>query len=137
MLGRRVRFVEATAAKVDPFARKVSLTGGDIAGDIKYDFLLYTLGRRLATERVPGFFEHAHHLLSVKAALRFGEAVRTFGGGHAVVGTAPPQAGRPGANHRRQSRLSGRASRRLRTRRRRPPRARSTSHRDALRLPHH
>jgi len=89
MLGRRVRFVEATAARVDPSARKVSLTGGDIAGDIKYDFLLYTLGRRLATERVPGFFEHAHHLLSVKAALRFGEAVWTFGGGHAVVGSCP------------------------------------------------
>ena len=89
MLDRRVRFVEATAARVDPFARKVTLTGGDIVGDIKYDFLLYALGRRLATERVPGFFEHAHHLLTVEAALRFGEAVRTFGGGHIVVGSCP------------------------------------------------
>jgi sulfide:quinone oxidoreductase len=89
MLERRVRFVEATAARVDPFAQKVTLTGGDIVGDIRYDFLLYALGRRLATERVPGFFEHAHHLLSVEAALRFGEAVRTFGGGHAVVGSCP------------------------------------------------
>ena len=89
MLSRRVRFVEATAARVDPFARKVTLTGGDINGDIKYDFLLYALGRRLATERVPGFFEHAHHLLSVKAALRFGEAVKDFRGGHAVVGSCP------------------------------------------------
>src|SRR5919205_1278336 len=89
MLDRRVRFVEATAARVDPFARKVMLTGGDILGDIKYDFLLYALGRRLATERVPGFFEHAHHLLSVESALRFGEAVRTFRGGHAVLGSCP------------------------------------------------
>src|SRR6185503_3680521 len=86
-LNRRVRFVEATAARVDPFARKVTLTGGDITGDIKYDFLLYALGRRLATERVPGFFEHAHHLLSVKAALRFGEAVKDFRSGHAVIGS--------------------------------------------------
>lgn len=89
MLNRRVRFVEATAARVDPFARKVTLTGGDIDGDIKYDFLLYALGRRLATERVPGFFEHAQHLLSVESALRFGEAVRNFRGGHAVVGSCP------------------------------------------------
>ena len=89
MLNRRVRFVEATAARVDPFARKVTLTGSDIVGDIKYDFLLYALGRRLATERVPGFFEHAHHLLSVKSALRFGEAVRNFRGGHAVLGSCP------------------------------------------------
>lgn len=89
MLSRRVRLIEATAARVDPFARKVTLTGGDIVGDIKYDFLLYALGRRLATENVPGFFEHAHHLLSVESALRFGEAVRNFRGGHAVVGSCP------------------------------------------------
>jgi sulfide:quinone oxidoreductase len=89
MLDRRVRFLEATAARVDPFAHKVTLTGGDFAGDIKYDFLLYALGRRLATERVPGFFEHAHHLLSVESALRFGEAVRGFRGGHAVFGSCP------------------------------------------------
>jgi sulfide:quinone oxidoreductase len=89
MLGRSVRFVEATAARVDPSARKVTLTGGDIVGDIKYDYLLYALGRRLATERVPGFFEHAHHLLGVEAALRFGEAVRTFGGGRALLGSCP------------------------------------------------
>jgi sulfide:quinone oxidoreductase len=74
---------------VDPFTRKVTVTGGDIVGDIKYDYLLYALGRRLATERVPGFFEHAHHLLSVEAALRFGEAVGTFGGGRVILGSCP------------------------------------------------
>lgn len=89
MLDRRVRFIEATAARVDPHARKVTLTGGDIVGDIKYDYLLYALGRRLATERVRGFFEHAHHLLGVEAALRFGEAVKGFRGGHVVVGSCP------------------------------------------------
>jgi sulfide:quinone oxidoreductase len=89
MLDRRVRFVETTVARVDPFARSVTLTGGDITGEIKYDFLLFALGRRLATERVRGFFEHAHHLLSVEAALRFGEAVRGFEGGRAVIGSCP------------------------------------------------
>ncbi|HEX7175669.1 MAG TPA: FAD-dependent oxidoreductase [Pyrinomonadaceae bacterium] len=89
MLDRYVRFVEATAARVDPFARKVTLAGGDIVGELKYDYLLFALGRRLATERVPGFFEHAHHLLSVEAAARFGEAVKEFKGGHAVIGSCP------------------------------------------------
>ncbi len=89
MLSRYVRFVEATVARVDPQARKVVLTGGDIAGEIKYDYLLFALGRRLATERVPGFFEHAHHLLGVDAAMRFGEAVKEFRGGHAVIGSCP------------------------------------------------
>ena len=89
MLEHRVRFIEAAAARVDPHARKVMLAGGDIVGDIKFDYLLYALGRRLATERVPGFFEHAHHLLGVEAALRFGEAVRGFRGDHVVVGSCP------------------------------------------------
>jgi sulfide:quinone oxidoreductase len=89
MLARRIRFIEATAARVDPFARNVTLTGGDIAGDIKYDYLVYALGRRLATERVTGFFEHAHHLLSVSAAQKFGEAARAFREGHAVIGSCP------------------------------------------------
>ena len=89
MLARRVRFIEAEVARVDPHARKASLRGGDIEGDIKYDYLIYALGRRLATEQVTGFFEHAHHLLGVKAALKFGEAARDFREGHAVLGSCP------------------------------------------------
>ncbi|HEX5705771.1 MAG TPA: FAD-dependent oxidoreductase [Pyrinomonadaceae bacterium] len=89
MLDRRVRFIEATVARVDPFARRVTLSGGDVDGDIKYDYLVYALGRRLATERVPGFYEHAHHLLGVEAAERFGDAARKFRGGHAVIGSCP------------------------------------------------
>ena len=89
MLARRVRFIEAEVGHVDPHARTASLSGGDIVGDIKYDYLIYALGRRLATERVKGFFEHAHHLLGVKAALKFGEAARDFREGHAVIGSCP------------------------------------------------
>ena len=46
-------------------------------------------GGMVATEQVKGFFEHAHHLLGVKAALKFGEAARDFREGHAVVGSCP------------------------------------------------
>src|ERR1044071_6634608 len=53
MRERGVRFVEATVARVDPSARRVTVTGGDFAGEIAYDYLVYTLGRRLATEQVP------------------------------------------------------------------------------------
>jgi sulfide:quinone oxidoreductase len=89
MLDRRVRFIEAEVARVDPHARTVILRGGDFDGDLKYDYLIYALGRRLATEQVPGFFEHAHHLLSVEAALRFGEAARNLRQGRAVIGSCP------------------------------------------------
>src|SRR5215213_11866279 len=89
MLDRRIRFIEGEVARLDPFARRVILSHGDVEGELGYDYLIYALGRRLATERVPGFFEYAHHLLNVEAALKFGKALRNFNGGHAVIGCCP------------------------------------------------
>lgn len=87
MLDRRIRFIEAEVARVSPLSRRVTLTHGEFEGDLSYDYLIYALGRRLATERVPGFYEHAHHLLGVEAALRFRQALQNFRGGHAVIGS--------------------------------------------------
>jgi NADH dehydrogenase FAD-containing subunit len=56
---------------------------------LSYDYLIFALGRRLATEQVAGFFEHAHHLLSLDAALKFGGAVKNFREGRAVIGYCP------------------------------------------------
>jgi NADH dehydrogenase FAD-containing subunit len=89
MLDRRVRFVEGEVARLDPRARRVTLAHGDVEGELGYDYLIYALGRRLATEHVPGFFEYAHHLLTVEAALKFGKALHNFKGGHAVIGCCP------------------------------------------------
>lgn len=89
MLNRSVRFIQAEVVRVDPVARRVTLAGGDVTGEIGYDYLIYALGRRLATEEVPGFFEHAHHLLGVDAALRFKDALANFRGGHACIGSCP------------------------------------------------
>ena len=121
MRERGVRFVEGVVARVDPAARRVTVTGGDFAGEISYDYLVYTLGRRLATEQVPGFFEHAHHLLSVESALKFGEAVRGFKEGHAVFGYCAPARASPSPSTRprwrspaaskRKAPAGGRASR--------------------------
>jgi sulfide:quinone oxidoreductase len=86
MLERRIRFLQGEVARIDPRARRAVIAHGEFAGELNYDYLIYALGRRLATERVPGFFEHAHHLLNVDAALKFGEAVRDFHEGHAVIG---------------------------------------------------
>jgi len=38
---------------------------------------------------VSGFFEHAHHLLDLDGALKFGEALRNFRGRRIVVGECP------------------------------------------------
>jgi sulfide:quinone oxidoreductase len=82
----RVRFIEAEVARVVPGSRRVKLAHGDIEGDLSYDYLIIALGRRLATEKISGFFEHAHHLLSVESALKFGEKIKKFEKGRAVIG---------------------------------------------------
>jgi len=89
MLNRRVNFIEAEVARIDPQERKAIVAHGELEGSIHYDYLIFALGRRLATERVSGFFEHAHHLLDVEGALRFGEALRSLSTGHAVIGQCP------------------------------------------------
>ena len=74
---------------VNPKSRTVTVTGEDFNGDISYDFLIIATGRRLATEKVGGFFEYSHHLLGVKAALKFGDAVNNFREGQIVIGMCP------------------------------------------------
>lgn len=86
MLSRRVRFVQAEVVRVDPHEREVTVAHGEVEGRMPYDYLVFALGRRLATERVKGFFEHADHLLTVEAALKFGERMRNFKEGRALIG---------------------------------------------------
>jgi sulfide:quinone oxidoreductase len=89
MLSRRVNFIEAEVARIDPFERKVIVARGEVEGKLPYDYLIFALGRRLATERVTGFYEHAHHLLNVDKAIKFGKAIAEFHEGHAVIGQCP------------------------------------------------
>jgi sulfide:quinone oxidoreductase len=89
MLDRRVRFVRGEVARIYPSERLITFAHGDLVGEMPYDYLLVSVGRRLATERVPGFFENAHHLLDVDDAKKFGAAVQEFHRGRAVVGHCP------------------------------------------------
>src|ERR1051326_4362250 len=69
MLSRRVNFIEAEVERIDHEELKAIITHCEMDGSIHYDYLIFALGRRLATEKVSGFFEHAHHLLDVEGAL--------------------------------------------------------------------
>lgn len=89
MLKRRIGFIEGEVAHVDPKERKVVVAHGDVQGNIPYDYLILALGRRLATERVPGFFEHSHHLLDIDGPLKFGAAMRELREGSVVLGQCP------------------------------------------------
>src|SRR6185503_19323135 len=86
MLNRRVNFVEAEVAHIDPFERKVTIAHGEVEGKLPYDYLIFALGRRLATEKITGFYEHAHHLLNVDKAIKFGQAIDEFKQGRALLG---------------------------------------------------
>ena len=86
LLNRRVNFIEAEVARIDPFERNVTIAHGEVEGKLPYDYLVFALGRRLATERITGFYEHAHHLLNVDKAISFGKAVKKFYEGRAVFG---------------------------------------------------
>ena len=86
MMDRRVNFVEAQVARIDPLAQKVTIAHGEVEGHLGYDYLIFALGRRLATERITGFYEHAHHLLNVDKAITLGKALSNFHEGRAVLG---------------------------------------------------
>lgn len=86
LLNRRINFIEAEVARIDPFERNVTIAHGEVEGKLPYDYLVFALGRRLATERITGFYEHAHHLLNVDKAISFGKAVKRFHEGRAVFG---------------------------------------------------
>ncbi|MFZ1702243.1 MAG: FAD-dependent oxidoreductase [Pyrinomonadaceae bacterium] len=85
----KVRFVQGEIVRHNADRRTVQTAGPDFEGEIGYDYLVIAVGRRLATERVPGFFEYAHHLLGAGAALKFGDAVRGFRSGRIIVGGCP------------------------------------------------
>jgi sulfide:quinone oxidoreductase len=86
MLNRKINFIEAEVAHIDPFDRLVTIAHGEVEGKLAYDYLIFALGRRMATERIPGFYEHAHHLLNVDKAIKFGKAVNSLREGRAVFG---------------------------------------------------
>lgn len=84
-----VQFIEGEVIRVNAERRAVQIAGDDFDGEIHYEYLIAAVGRRLATEKVPGFFENAQHLLGVKAAQKFGDLVRNFSVGTIVVGMCP------------------------------------------------
>ena len=86
MLDRRVNFIEAEVARIDPVEKRVAIAYGEVEGKLPYDFLVFALGRRLATERITGYYEHAQHLLNIDKAIQFGKAVGNFHGGRVVIG---------------------------------------------------
>lgn len=84
-----VRFVQGEVIRIKANLKRVQVGGKDFNGEISYYFLVIALGRRLATEKVPGFYEYGNHLLETKAAMDFGEEIKAFKKGKIVAGMSP------------------------------------------------
>ncbi len=84
-----IRFIQGEVISLDPQRKTVTVTGDDLEGLVHFDYLIITLGRRLATEKIPGFFENAKHLLGISAAERFRDSIEKFTSGDIVVGLCP------------------------------------------------
>ncbi len=89
LAGLGVRFVQGDVIEINSQSSEVRVAGSDFDGQIHYDYLIMSLGRRLATERIPGFFEHADHLLGAQAALKSRQAITDFRAGRIVLGMCP------------------------------------------------
>jgi sulfide:quinone oxidoreductase len=84
-----VRFIEGEVLHLKPEIHRVQIAGKEFNGDLSYDYLVIALGRRLATEKLHGFFDYAHHILSIPAATKFGKAIDDFTHGNVIVGLTP------------------------------------------------
>lgn len=67
----------------------MTIAHGEVEGELLYDHLIRAFGRRLATERVSGFFEYSNHLLTLESALKSRKVIRDFSHGCAVIGQSP------------------------------------------------
>lgn len=84
-----VRHIEGELLHFNPELHRVKVAGKEFNGSLSYDYLVIAIGRRLATEQIPGFFEYANHIMGTRAAAKFGLAASKFTGGKVVVGLTP------------------------------------------------
>ncbi|MCS7206456.1 MAG: NAD(P)/FAD-dependent oxidoreductase [Dehalococcoidia bacterium] len=81
LVDKRVDLVQATVEEID-------LKGGAVKADgkvIGYDYLVVSLGARLAYEAAPGLFPTAYSFYELDQAVRLRDAVRTFAGGKVAI----------------------------------------------------
>lgn len=84
-LGRGITFVEATVTMIDHANRKVETSDGTY----DYDFLVSSMGCRVAPEEIPGMAEgmggKVHTFYTASAAMAMQKAVDEFTGGDFVI----------------------------------------------------
>ncbi len=80
-----VQLIVERAAALDLGRREVRFQSG---AREPFDALVLATGSRLHHDGIPGAYETAHHFHCRRAALRLGDALRSFEGGRIVIGLA-------------------------------------------------
>ncbi len=79
---RKVRHRRGEVASIEPEERRVIVDGSEL----RYDYLLVSLGARLEPSAIEGFEEAALHPYDLQGAIRLGDALSGFKGGKVLVG---------------------------------------------------
>jgi NADH dehydrogenase len=90
LAGRAVEFVQGRAVGLDPAGREVEVETGGGPRTVGYDTLVYAIGSRADTSRVPGADLHAYTLDDPAAARRLAERLDAIRGGTVLVCGAGP-----------------------------------------------
>lgn len=77
-----VSFVQAEITSIDPVAKVVGTTAGELSGDI----LVVALGADLHPELTPGLLEGGYEFYTPEGAFALVEVLRNFEGGRVIVG---------------------------------------------------
>lgn len=81
-----IEIVTGEVTDIDPEARRVRVSGSDLAGDA----LVVSLGAELEPDAVPGLVDGGHDLYTLEGAAAVRDALEGFRGGRVVVLTAAP-----------------------------------------------
>ncbi len=84
-LGRKgIRVVNDEVLSIDVEGKSVKTSGDRFS----FDYLVIALGADYALDSIPGYQEHAHHIYSLEAAIRFRDAIENFVGGTIAMGVS-------------------------------------------------
>ncbi len=79
---RNVRHRQGEVASIEPDERRVIVDGSEL----RYDYLLVSLGAQLEPSAIAGFEEAALHPYDLEGAVNLGDALSRFDGGKVLVG---------------------------------------------------
>ncbi|MDO8612275.1 MAG: FAD/NAD(P)-binding oxidoreductase [Dehalococcoidia bacterium] len=81
LAGAGIEVVQADVQSIDPAAKTVQTTAGELEGD----YIIIALGAELNPRAVPGFAEAALNLYDIQGALQIQRALEEFEGGRIIV----------------------------------------------------